>query len=466
MSTIPSRTPLTDLLRARGEKLPDMAHFRPLPPSMDPTSTVDDAGAPDLEPDIVALLPRKPSTSPGWPSPLADAALHGFVGEFVRTVSPHSEADPAALVFSLLVGFGNMVNAGPHSVVESKPHTLVEFAVLVGDTSKARKGTSWRPVARALRLADEEWHDRRIMSGASSGEGIINAIADPSEDEVNGTAPTTRDKRLLLVEGEFGAVLSRMRREGNSLSEVLRLAWDADTLQTVTRAAPMRASKPHVSLLGHITRQELVSRIRDVDAFDGFSNRILWVAVGRSKCLSEGGSLADDAYDAMGARLRRLTHDARKVGRMERDDDARARWAQVYAELSEGQSGRLGAVTSRAEAHVLRLSMLYALLDGSRVVRVPHLLAALACWRYAAESAEWIFGEGTGDTLADRLLTLLRAAPAGIARTDINRALGGHVRAARISDALAVLEEKGLADATTKPTYGRPREVWMARTSS
>ena len=56
-------------------------------------------------------------------------------------------------------------------------------------------------------------------------------------------------------------------------------------------------------------------------------------------------------------------------------------WHRAYPELSEGQS-RFGAATSRAEAQVIRLALLYALLARSDEIQPEHLKAALAFWRY------------------------------------------------------------------------------------
>ena len=50
---------------------------------------------------------------------------------------------------------------------------------------------------------------------------------------------------------------------------------------------------------------------------------------------------------------------------MKRDEKARELWEEVYPELSDGQPGLVGDVTSRAEAQVLRLAALYAVLDFS-----------------------------------------------------------------------------------------------------
>src|SRR5262249_2120710 len=101
---------------------------------------------------------------------------------------------------------------------------------------------------------------------------------------------------------------------------------------------------------------------------------------------------------------------SRTLSELKRDAHANALWAAVYGPLSEGKPGLLGAIISRAEAQVLRLSVLYAVLDQPKVITVDHLKAALAIWEYCDASARIIFGNRLGDPTADRILEALRAA--------------------------------------------------------
>lgn len=145
-----------------------------------------------------------------------------------------------------------------------------------------------------------------------------------------------------------------------------------------------------------------------------------------------------------------------------RDDEARAIWHAVYAELSEGQSGMLGAITARAEAQVMRLALIYALLDMSAVISAAHLRAALAVWEYAEASAEYIFGSRMGDPAADSILDALKRNPNGLTRTDIRDLFKRNLSAERIEAALAVLLRSGKANCLTDNTGGRPAERWVA----
>ena len=215
-----------------------------------------------------------------WPRPLGDAALHGPAGEFVQRVEPHTEADPAALLVQLLVAFG--AAAGRHSYigVEASRHYPNEFCVLVGATGKGRKGSSWDHVAAVVGETDASFAERRVVSGLSSGEGLIAEVRD-AVDEHDTAAP--EDKRLLVVEPEFAQVMKVLAREGNTLSPVVRNAWDGKRLQTLVRNSPLRASGAHVAIVAHITKDELLRYLNATELANGFFNRFLLVAVRRSQ---------------------------------------------------------------------------------------------------------------------------------------------------------------------------------------
>jgi hypothetical protein len=312
---------------------------------------------------------------------------------------------------------------------------------------------------------DRQWADERVTSGLSSGEGLIWNVRDPHVSigakggEVD---PGAADKRFLALESEFAAVLRILGRDGNTLSPVIREAWDTGDLSTLTKNSPARATGAHISIVGHITRDELRRYLDSTEAANGFANRFLWVCVKRSKSLPEGGCLRDEDLAPLVARLREALAFARELDEIKRDAAAGALWHKVYTSLSEGKPGLLGAVTARAEAQVMRLACLYALLDMSYVVTEEHLRAGLALWDYCERSARCIFGDTLGDPTADELLKALLARPKGMTRTDIRDHFGRNKSAREIARALDVLTEYGLARCTTEESGGRPAERWFA----
>ncbi len=411
-----------------------------------------------------------------WPSPIKPIARYGLAGDIVRLIEPHSEADPVALLSQILVAFGNVIGRTAHFIAEADEHYLNLFAVMTGSSSKGRKGTSLGQVRRLFKQVDEGWERDCIQSGLSSGEGMIYAVRDSISKEeairdrgivkdyqlvtVDGGAD---DKRLLVVEPEFASTLRVLGREGNTLSPQTRQAWDTGTLRVLTKNSPVQATGAHISIIGHITRDELRRYLSTTEAGNGFANRFLWFCVQRSKFLPEGGELHKVDFEPLIRRLSQAVSFAQTVGEMRRDEEARELWSKVYRELSEGKAGLVGSVTSRAEAQVMRLACLYALLDCSQTIRTVHLQAAVALWEYCEASAEFIFGDSLGNTLADEILQALRESPFGMTRTQIRDLFKRNRTARNIAAALSQLEQDGLAcplvEAPDGP--GRPTERWV-----
>ncbi|MDP9477212.1 MAG: primase C-terminal domain-containing protein [Actinomycetota bacterium] len=397
-----------------------------------------------------------------WPE-LDAAALYGLPGEIVRTVDPHTEADPVAVLANLLVAFGNAAGRNAYVEVGADRHHLNLYATLVGKTAKGRKGTSWGPVRDLMHAADAEWVEEQVFGGLSSGEGLINAVRDPVETEgkdgkvivVDAGAP---DKRLLVLESEFAAVLKVMTREGNTLSTIIRQGWDGSKLATLTRNNPLKATGAHLSIIAHVTRDELLKRLSEADTHGGFTNRFLWLCVERSKKLPRGGKWNEVNVAPLVSQLTSALEFARNVGPITWGESGGEMWDVVYDDLSEGEVGLVGAATSRAEAQTLRLAALYACMDESPTIESEHLEAALGLWEYSDQSARFIFGTATGDPVVDRIMEALRENPKGLTRNQINELFGGHQRSERIRNALSELRDAGLVRAEKEPTKGRPVE--------
>jgi hypothetical protein len=155
-------------------------------------------------------------------------------------------------------------------------------------------------------------------------------------------------------------------------------------------------------------------------------------------------------------------------GQITRDQEAADVWGHdngeggVYRELTRVRQGMFGAVTARAAPQVLRLSLIYALLDGAEHIGKKHLSAALEVWRYCEDSARYIFGEKLGDLTADRILDALKQNPEGLTRREINDLFLRHKSASEITRALGVLRNAGFAETRTEETGGRPVERWFA----
>jgi hypothetical protein len=408
---------------------------------------------------------------PAWPE-MAREAYCGLPGRIVDTIDPYSEADPVATLAHVLVAAGNLIGPDPHCQVLHDRHPARLYAALVGASSKGRKGLAWSTPRYLLTQADAEWARTRIVSGLSSGEGLIYHVRDERAEQqpvktkgrVVGYETVIvdsgiDDKRLLVLEPELASVFKRMNGDSNTLSAVLRDAWDDRGLATLTKNSPLRATGAHVSLIGHVTDDELRLHLTETERANGFGNRFLYFLVRRSKTLPDGDPVPSADLAPLVPALAAVARRAHVLGPIARDPEAADLWRSIYPALSAGEPGLVGALLGRAEAQVLRLSLIYALLDSAAAIRPAHQLAAVAVWDYCAASVRRIFGGRLGLTIADTILEALRQR-GSLTTTDISNLFGRHRAADEIRVALDVLRTAGKIRCTERQTAGRTATVW------
>ena len=406
------------------------------------------------------------SSNIAWPV-MEERAFCGLAGELVRILEPHSEADPNGLLLQFLTAFGNAVGSSPYYLVEGDLHRPKLFVVTSGAASKGRKGTGWGRVRQVMKIADPAWEFDQVQSGLSSGEGLISHVRDGvskigNDGEMEEIDLGVKDKRMMLITEEFSGALRVMERPGNTLSSVLRDAWGTAKLQTLTKNSPLKATDSHISIIGHVTDEELRSVLSRIEMANGFANRFLFAKVRRSKLLPHGGNLEQAAIDELGRKVGARLGQARAIGRITMTDGAAEAWERNYPALSAERSGLLGAVLGRAEAQVIRLAVIYALLENQTVIDLPQLAAALAVWGFCEDSATQIWGDMMGDDITDTIMAALQAAgTTGMTRTEIGSLFSRHVPSARITRSLETLERAGKIE--RMPSGGHGEQRWRCR---
>jgi hypothetical protein len=401
---------------------------------------------------------------------IADAAWHGAVGEAVIRIAPSTEADPAAVLFQTLALFGAMAGPGPHVVIGAKRHPAQLWPLIVGRTSTARKGTALgeaKAFAETWSTYAKGYVRGRVMPGMSTGEGLLYALGaqvpvrGKGEDQP-AVEPAAPDGRLTVAETEFVNVLAMFKREGNNLGGILRQMWDDGRGSTMTRSNPLRVDQAHLVVIGHISPGELRAKLADSDVVGGTANRFLFCAAERPQLLpyEQPGEALGDLAAQLGDYLERTRTIDR---RFYRDRAADALWRDVYYALNADEhDGRLGAVLARGPAYTMRLALTYALADGAGAIGVDHLLAGLACWHYAADSARAVFGTDRRDDI-DRLAEYIAGAHSRTG-TEIYNFFKRNKSRAEIQAMLGQLIDRGdVGEDIDKATGGRPvtRFMWV-----
>jgi hypothetical protein len=393
-----------------------------------------------------------------FPEPINDLAYHGLAGEIVKAIEPHTEGDPVALLVNFLTFYGNVIGDNAHVAVEATKHPGRLFSVSVGDSAVGRKGTSTAHIKRIFEMVAADYIKNNEKSGLTSGEGLIYHVRDPvykyEETTKDGVIvgeeklvdSGVSDKRLLVIESEMSTILKVAKREGNTLTEVIRKMWDDGTAGTLTKNNPNKTTNAHVSIIGHITPHELIKNITDTDMANGFANRYLWFCVRRSKLLPFGGQIERVNFQPMLEKLKASINFSKKAGRIEFDNDTKTLWASVYTDLTSPNgygSPLIKDITSRMAPQVLRVALLYALLDCSPQIKQPHLLAALSVAEYSINSCKYIFGNVVGNSLRDEIYKhIKRSSTNGLSKTEIHQCFNNNKSADEINTELAHLLEQ------------------------
>jgi hypothetical protein len=398
---------------------------------------------------------------------LGEAAYHGPIGDFLRSVAPYTEATDAGILAHLLPALGVYIGPGPYVFAGSKQYARLNTA-LVGPTSTGRKGTALAPVDLAMELiAPSFWKEQRV-GGLSTGEGLVEKVADKKtkNPETGEWEVEEVEKRLYVVEEEFSKVLAQIRREGNILSQILRESFDSGNLAVLTRNNPLQAFGAHIAITGHITPEELFDRFNHIEMCNGFGNRFLWFVVKSDKVLPLCQPIPANVFEAFQERVRHL----HKLGSGKRwavplADASMGKWRkEIYPYIREDKPGFAGALAARGSAMVLRVALIYFLLDPpqtgvSRGIEPIHLDAAMAVWRYCEESVQMLFRSRAGTFLGDKILELLANGP--MTKDALNDHLSPKQKA-EVAGVLANLEAASLILKTTVPSggAGRPATVY------
>jgi hypothetical protein len=388
-------------------------------------------------------------------------ALRGLAGKIVETIRPHTEADDAALLLSVLTIFGCLVGRSPFLMVDGAQHCARLFGLIVGETAKGRKSTAMKQTLAFFEVSFSEFLKNRRLGGFGSGEALADAVQGPLGEDGKKTGS---DGRLLVLENEFARVLTACNRDGSTLSAVLRESWDGDKVQVRSRNKTTVVEDPHVSALAAITMEELKRLLTATDTANGFANRFLFVLAKRSKLLPNGGEVPENEITRLGMLISRAVVQANQVRTLAKTQSGDARWAELYAEMAvDVPDGIVGALVARAEPQVLRLAITYALLDCSPSIDACHFDAAYAFWQYCRESVQVIFGKATGDPIRDKILSAITdAGNDGLSRQALSASLGRNVSAAHIDRVVIALEAtRTIRAASTNHGRGRPAVTYF-----
>lgn len=388
--------------------------------------------------------------APPQPTP---AMFYGFVGEVARIAGDGTEINPVAAAMVMLSFLGANVGRDSFLLINNTFHHPRLFTMHIGRSSSGGKGDSQQLVHRVRRYIEAK--DSALLGkthngGLSTREGLAAMIHDGF-----GESPAIVDKRLWIIESEFANVLHQSKREGNTLSSAIREVWDGGDIKPATKSKTVGISNPHIGIHANITPAELNKMLSAGEMTNGFANRFLMVWAENvgfepfpkptpSRMIEE---LAEKTMDILHFAKGGYPNSHNGLEMM-LSQSARQRYAEAYPSLRRPLDNEfVASLVARRAPYALRLAMLFALTDKTRVIETCHLESALAWMDYALQTVKFVFSDKASDPRqaetrqnAAKILAFLRLRPEGSSIREIHHdCFQKHGSGEKIDSALRLL---------------------------
>ena len=364
---------------------------------------------------------------------LHSVALHGILDEMVDAACANSEAVPSTVAIHILARFAATIGRSAYINIGDERRHLRMNALVVGPTSKGRKGTSAAMPRRLFEFVEQKMRiaPLRVLTALATGEGLIHQVRDPFVD-ANGEVqdPGVADKRLFCDVSEFAGVLAQARREAATISTVLRDAFDGVRLTIPTKTSFNEATDSHIVVVGSVPETEIVKTLTSTDITNGLANRFPMFYSVRTKSVPFPSPTDEGLMESFAGHIVKAIQHAWEVGEVRMTPDAREMWRILYAQLEErAHPPAVAALLARQSTYTLIFSALLTLLNRKREIDAEQLDAAFAWVEYWEATTLFVFSNGEQNEQAVQMQALKDAFVKAIATLGGKRVSHGEIAA-------------------------------------
>ncbi len=415
----------------------------------------------------------EPCAAPGWPR-MPEAAFYGLAAMLTQIIGEENcEADWGALLVTVLTSAAACFGAECTLRLRSNDYPARLYTALIS-TSPAHQGAAFRSVREVFMAAQNSSRARRKFAAATlgyeqlvTGDDFIKMILDIAhEDDGEPTGPVLLEDKAsphrLIAIRQFGPTLNNIRRSNSPLGPMLSEAWYSAEFNLIDRSRTRIPARAHVCLLGQVPLDVLRTMRQDDPGFNATCSQFLWTLMRPREAVWSPESTDREKLTGLTGRVASTIGYARKQKRVHLSAESEEMWRrELYPQLAQEPPGVVGTICSLGSEMVLRLSLVYALLDESALVLPAHLRAADAVWRYCRASVRYIFGQTARATLDKRIRNALSSGPK--TQSELHRHFGNNFAIEVLVAALSELQARGLVEWSTTgggPGKGRPVTTW------
>jgi hypothetical protein len=383
-----------------------------------------------------------------------------FIGTYLRycdnSETPYAYDFWTALwMLSVAVGRGIVVDR------PSAPIYLNLYCVLVAESGVTRKSTAVRRAVNLVR--DLCGDDNLLVESKITPEKLENDLFLQTIEFGRAQATIAIDEMVKFLGKE---------RYVEQMPTLLTDLYDCPAIRsgggTLLRGRTL-LKDVYLNFLSASTPSWLLRAVNPDVIEGGFTSRVIFVVAEKPK-RSQPWPIKSDGLltDTITEQLRSIQETAARVAQVHINDTAKKKFSAWYKSREIKRDPFRASFQSREDSHVLRVSALLAINDGTWEIQNHHLVHAIKIITEAREDGAAIF-EGTGtnnklvlgvDALRDKLLV---AGINGIKQGELTKALQRYMDAQHIKTALDIMHELDMVQRFDGINLGRGRPVTMWR---
>lgn len=379
---------------------------------------------------------------------LGSKALYGPLGRCAEVVAASTEVSPTAVILACLVLAGSYF---PRTYIErgAARHYPRLSMMRVPAFWPFDSGSFLGPLCRLFDKVN-------LLVGPELASDIVRGPLTPRSGRLAGRCMSNRRPVVLLDNLSPGW----WRRRSDDLASTICDTFDGFDLPAWSD--PTRSVPPPTAFIGQV-RAAVIEEV-SVEAAQ-VAARCIWWDHSRDDHRYTVQPLAVDDLNAVATQIAESVLRQRARRQVHLDDSAELAWEQALPNIvAQGAQDIVDACKDHAAAQVLRMALIFSLLDSTAQVQAAHVEAALATWGEHFDSVMRLFGDTLPCNLPDTIRGILIQAQAPLTTSELHAAFNNHLPARRLKAALEELVAEGRVVREHIPTFGRPREVYRVRT--
>lgn len=377
------------------------------------------------------------------PPPVPKEAFYGWHRHWLDLVYPTTSAAPAFHLAASTTLQAAMMGRRIATIYAGSRVYPVQYAVVIGRTGSSYKDTGYnRTVEMILNAKKVYLQDNEILNTPfrekkdfSSREALIDSLID--------------DKNIYLFSTEITSLFKNATRESTStLLDALINVWDSPSeISTNSMRAKSgernSALEPVLNIYGGTQPNRIGEYMTEGMITSGLGNRLAFFMGSAREKMSRTPELdvqaSADAYRELHARIRSYP----ERSRIEMDNEATERWDDWFYAIPEEVDELANDMKVRHPMMVQKWALMFAVSDGSPVITLDHMNAAIAIidWMWTCIQKylpSW--GVAPERKIEERILTVLSQRQP-MSRRDLNRYVRGKWTAREYASVYRAMKE-------------------------